>query len=114
LKGYDVDCELFEDFPAEDTFLQEQSVLVELDDDGQRREIPYRKRWRLRDVDHDDEVDFDSLKVGKAISAYWSPNRAYYGAIVIGVRDAPAGTCCPRNIICCCSCMLLHNIVAML
>jgi NADPH-dependent ferric siderophore reductase len=90
LKGYDVDCELFEDFPAEDTFLQEQSVLVELDDDGQRREIPYRKRWRLRDVDHDDEVDFDSLKVGKAISAYWSPNRAYYGAIVIGVRDAPA------------------------
>jgi hypothetical protein len=60
-------------------------VVVEFVEDSEGRKVTREKKWRLRHLSDDQEVDFDSLKEGDQVSSYWSPNRAYYVATVISV-----------------------------
>jgi hypothetical protein len=73
-------------------------VIVEFVEDGERRVVTREKKWKLRSRADDEEVDFDSVKEGHKVSAYWSPNRAYYDAAVINVDRGSAYECHQKSV----------------
>ena len=67
--------------------VNEDKVRVRFEEDQEERDIPRSKRWKLRSTS-DEDSDFDSLKVGVSVLAYWSPMRTFYDATVIRVSSS--------------------------
>jgi hypothetical protein len=102
----------FPDIPT-----REKTVIVEFVEDGERRVVTREKKWKLRSRADDEEVDFDSVKEGHKVSAYWSPNRAYYDAAVINVDRGSAYECHQKSVkrtlsldvnVCICACVCVR------
>lgn len=106
LDGVDVDCEVRragQTIPDKrETYLlsvlglvewlnppvRSRSATVQFLEDNETRKITEDKRWRLRNLEDEPEVVFSTLDVDHNISAYWSPNRAYFEATIVEKSDS--------------------------
>ena len=61
-----------------------RSLTVKYTDDGRIKVIPEDRKWKVR-VHGDEEVDFNIVKKGDQVVAYWTPNKRFYEAVVVGI-----------------------------